>query len=408
MINATQEKSLKAYFLQSQFYLSTIIMGTAIVGIVIITTHIFRSYSQYNLQLLTHVLASEVQTAVMFNDQISLKQTLDNSIQKYPLTHIAIMDNEGNILSKVTSFKDFYDYYWLGSLQSWLIPSELGHAPIHYNGKKIAELQIDISMRPLINFFKLFALMVVCCGAISYLITQVSTRLIYRKINQSLQQLTSSTDAVIKHRNFQKTIPSGYILEFNKISNSFNVLLQEVHVWHTHLEQQNSHLEHRALHDTLTMLPNRAYFNQHLNFLFENNLTRDKFALLYIDNNDFKSVNDSYGHQVGDLVLREMAQRLKNHLRTNDFIARIGGDEFAVLLHNVTLIANAIIVAQNLIRASHQPIFISDTESINASFSIGIALSNSVDSIEQLIHQADLAMYKAKLDPYRHYAVYTK
>ena len=194
--------------------------------------------------------------------------------------------------------------------------------------------------------------------------------------------------------------------EFNAISNRFNFLLNEIQSWENDLQTTNSNLEHRILHDNLTLLPNRSYFQQQINQFFNDNAQRNQFALLFIDNDNFKAINDNYGHQVGDAVLIEMSSRLKKSLRSGDFIARLGGDEFAVLLPNTQKPEHAIAVANHLIHSAEQPMVLDDQTQVSFSFSIGIAMSNSATSAEQLIHSADLAMYQAKLNKHRKWAMF--
>jgi len=155
-------------------------------------------------------------------------------------------------------------------------------------------------------------------------------------------------------------------------------------------------LEHRASHDDLTGLHNRAAFYEHLPRALARARHRgSKVALLCIDLNDFKLVNDSFGHQEGDGVLREAAQRLKGCLRTSEMAARIGGDEFAAVLEDVADADAAVRMAERFHERLRAPFHTADRHRVYTSASIGIALG-ARERPRELVRAADLAAYEAK------------
>ncbi len=400
--------SLRSYLLKSQTYLSLLILAVCVVGMTSIAAHTFKRYSEYNLQLIAQSFSEQIQMAVLLEDKRTIDDTIKIFMQKYPLQSIQVINMTGEIIANSAEPLPIYrtDAALLESIQTWLISDHAGYTNVVHNAQILAQVKVTNSIFPLISFLKLFVLFfIISLGGVLFLIT-FSTNLIYRNIDHSLATLTLTTESIIAKRNFTQRVPHSHIAEFNTISESFNALLNEIQTWQAHLQQENSHLEYRALHDILTQLPNRAYFNQRLAQLFEHPNTRRHFALLYIDNNSFKEINDTYGHQAGDAVLQEMAIRLKRTLRSNDFIARIGGDEFAVLLLNISKPMQAMTAAKNLLRVGDTPLQFENT-SIQFGFSIGVALSVQADSIEQLIHQADQAMYQAKANTPQKLAIYT-
>ncbi|MDX1394457.1 MAG: EAL domain-containing protein [Gemmatimonadota bacterium] len=156
-------------------------------------------------------------------------------------------------------------------------------------------------------------------------------------------------------------------------------------------------LEDRALHDYLTGLPNRALFSDRLAHAL-NRRRRDgeSVALLYVDLDRFKPINDRAGHKVGDRLLCEVASRLKSLVRDADTVARIGGDEFAVLLETVEGERQALAAAERIVAIVRAPI-IAAGEEHQVGASVGIAVSTEeLEHPEELVHQADLAMYEAK------------
>jgi diguanylate cyclase (GGDEF)-like protein len=164
------------------------------------------------------------------------------------------------------------------------------------------------------------------------------------------------------------------------------------------LEETKEHFRHAAFHDSLTGLPNRAMFAQLLKAEIESGKRRRDhfFAVLFLDIDRFKNINDSLGHTHGDLLLVAFAERLERTLRPLDTLARFGGDEFAILLSGIVDITEAAKVAERIHEELLAP-FTLDKNVAFASASIGIALSSSgYDRPEDILRDADTAMYRAK------------
>lgn len=156
-------------------------------------------------------------------------------------------------------------------------------------------------------------------------------------------------------------------------------------------------LENLAHRDVLTDLHNRAYFERRLSEdMVRANQEKTSLALLYIDLDGFKPVNDQHGHETGDSVLREVAIRLRKGLRQNDIVCRIGGDEFAVILPGASSSDDAGAIAGQMIARLSQPYEImGGIQGLSAS--IGIAfLSKDVQQLQELVRKADSAMFRAK------------
>ncbi|HET9679118.1 MAG TPA: sensor domain-containing diguanylate cyclase, partial [Gammaproteobacteria bacterium] len=162
-------------------------------------------------------------------------------------------------------------------------------------------------------------------------------------------------------------------------------------------KQNETHLLHMAGHDPLTGLPNRALFRDRLDVALSR-ARRDKeyLALLYLDLNRFKEVNDTYGHDAGDRLLREVARRLSSCLRESDTVARMGGDEFTVLLTNING-ADSLPRVVSKVKAALALPFDLDEHSLAVSASIGAALyPTQGETFDQLLRRADTNMYADK------------
>ncbi len=157
------------------------------------------------------------------------------------------------------------------------------------------------------------------------------------------------------------------------------------------------HAHHLAHHDALTGLPNRILFRERLH-LAMTMAERDKYALalMFIDLDEFKPINDTHGHDIGDGVLIECAERIRLCLRKPDSVARLGGDEFVVLLHKITDEQAALQVGEKVLESLHKPMTFDDL-TVSAGASIGIALYPLHSTEEDgLLNCADFAMYEAK------------
>jgi diguanylate cyclase (GGDEF)-like protein len=174
------------------------------------------------------------------------------------------------------------------------------------------------------------------------------------------------------------------------------------------LKEKEAKIEYLAHHDTLTDTPNRLLFNATLTREIEQAKRYKRlFAVLYLDLDRFKNINDSLGHTAGDSLLQQVSQRFKSVMRGEDMLARLGGDEFAVLISNINKIEDAILCAQKLIDILKNS-FIVDGEKIHITSSIGIATyPASGETIEELMRNADIAMYQAKYDGKNIFKLYT-
>ncbi|MBW4500915.1 MAG: EAL domain-containing protein [Scytonema hyalinum WJT4-NPBG1] len=167
----------------------------------------------------------------------------------------------------------------------------------------------------------------------------------------------------------------------------------------TERKRAEEQLLHNAFYDALTGLPNRALFMNRLGLALEQKKRHKDylFAVLFLDLDRFKLINDSLGHLVGDQLLLEIAKRLESCLRSTDIAARFGGDEFTVLLEGIENVSNAIQVAERIQQELALPFRLNGQE-LSTTASIGIALSSAVDynQPEDLLRDADTAMYRAK------------
>ena len=186
----------------------------------------------------------------------------------------------------------------------------------------------------------------------------------------------------------------NYVIVFTDISNI------------KHSEERFRHLAH---HDALTGLPNRLFFNDRLNQAVSHaNRKKTWIAVMFIDLDHFKMINDTLGHAFGDRLLQSVATRLVSCVRESDSVVRLGGDEFAVILSDIGKKQDIDAIAQKLLDSIYEPVLLEDVE-ILLSASIGIAFHPESQGVAgNLLEQADMAMYHAKgmgRNAYRYYSV---
>lgn len=167
----------------------------------------------------------------------------------------------------------------------------------------------------------------------------------------------------------------------------------------TESKETQEMLQRHAFHDVLTQLPNRAYFTDHLRRASLRPKTEPnyRFAVLFIDLDGLKTVNDRFGHHAGDELLIQFARRLEGSIRPGDLASRLGGDEFAIFLDEVNEPAHALQVAGRVRDAILQPYIFKDGQNLSTTASIGIAVSSKeIADTDTLLRNADKAMYQVK------------
>jgi len=187
--------------------------------------------------------------------------------------------------------------------------------------------------------------------------------------------------------------------EIGQLYDSFNEMLQEIEERNLVLRQRQEHLQELAHFDTLTRLPNRVLFHDRLQQAMNLALRSNQLiAVIFIDLDRFKDINDTLGHRTGDLLLQQVADRMELVLRDCDTVARLGGDEFTIFVQDIRSQKNACKVAQKLLDLFEIP-YCLDGQQIFVTSSIGITIfPDDGETIDTLLMNADIAMYHAKAD----------
>lgn len=387
--------SLRSVFRKSQFFALLIMLTICLVTFFSISTFVMKTYVQQNINLLGSTLSERIQPALVFKDEVTLKQILNEYTQTHSIKVIYVFDNQNHLIESSAKSEAKFSFFE-NLLNEWFLnkPSNFNI----YHQEKIGSLQIygssETSLHVLLTIF--FAILI-CMGTM-LMTLWLSTKITYQFIMQSISPLTHIAQLVSDQKAYNLRFPNNKINEFQNLNNVFNELLSEIQSWHNQLQTENTQLSYQAKHDPLTSLANKSYFDQFLLSIFSNYNDKATAVLLFIDNNEFKLINDKYGHLAGDHVLYEMSMRFKSTLSKNCFIARIGGDEFAVVLTGIIDQQQLMLYIEKIL-SSHLVPVVFKGQVIHFSFSVGAAYFRHASSPEMLITQADQAMYKAKNAP---------
>ena len=223
--------------------------------------------------------------------------------------------------------------------------------------------------------------------------------LLARGIGRPLQLMVAATQEMLRGQ-YSRRVPPSRISELDDLGEAVNHLTEQV-------ETQLTELTRRAFHDSLTDLPNRALFLDRLEHaLARATRRRESVAVMFLDLDNFKVVNDSLGHETGDRLLLEVARRLRGDLRPEDTVARFGGDEFAVLLEGIGSAGVACEIAERIREKLAVP-FALGARHLTITASIGIVVArDGRGEPTALVRDADVAMYRAKMNGKARYEVF--
>ena len=213
---------------------------------------------------------------------------------------------------------------------------------------------------------------------------------------------SGAVDYIAKPINDQILISKVRVfLELYRSKQELQTALEQLYELNRQLKTSQEQIQHLAHHDTLTGLANRRRFTDELDTAIRRTLRNGRrFALLYVDIDGFKPVNDTHGHGIGDVLLQHIAKRLLEGVRVSDTVARLGGDEFAVLLEEVGTAQEGQQVGEQLCRRLSEPFELAAGDqplAVQVGASIGMALfPDHAQQLDQLLGAADAAMYLAK------------
>ena len=377
--------------------LALVAVTLASVSLTLLGVLALRVYADHNLHLIARSINYTVEAAVVFNDSAAATEALSLIASTEEVAQAEVFDANGKLLAQ-----------WVRPETGMLSQVELAlaHAlleqpisqPIVRQGQRVGSIHVVGHGGSLLRFLLSGLAGIVICTALSAWVALYLARRLLLGITKPLQSLAAVAHAARSERDFDRRVPPAQIAELDNLGSDFNALLGEMEAWQSHLQSENETLAHQASHDSLTGLPNRAFFEGRLiRALRGAAKINERVAVLFLDSDRFKDINDSFGHAAGDAVLVAVAERVRAQLREDDLVARLGGDEFAILLAPLHKVEDAQRIADKIIASMDVPIPLPGNTQVLTSLSIGIAVYPDHGATPgTLLNAADAAMYQAK------------
>ncbi|WP_432280401.1 diguanylate cyclase domain-containing protein [Pseudomonas kulmbachensis] len=354
-------------------------------------------YADHNLHLIARSINYTVEAAVVFDDRAAAAEALALIASTEAVAEARVYTADGELLAQWQRPETGLLSRVEMLLADGLLEQPLT-LPIVHQGQEVGLMTVRGHGANMLRFLLSGLFGVLVCTALSAWSAVYLSRRLLSGITGPLQQLAEVAHAARSERAFDRRVPPAHIAELDSLGNDFNALLDELESWQSHLQNENQTLAHQASHDSLTNLPNRAYFETRLTRTLRSlNKITEKAAVLFLDSDRFKDINDAYGHAAGDAVLVAVATRIRAQLREGDVVARLGGDEFAILLSPLHRVEDAQRIADKIIDSMLETIQLPGQISVVTSLSIGIAVYPEHGATPgSLLCAADSAMYQAK------------
>ncbi|MFP3555609.1 diguanylate cyclase [Paraburkholderia sp. SIMBA_049] len=389
--------TLQSVLRRAHLRLAFVAIAMAAVSLILVAVIALRAYAGNNLNLLVRSLGYTVEAALVFGDRVAAAEAIALIANKEDVAEVIVTDGKGlpfaawqlpagSAIARLE--RDVADIALPGPVTTLVL----------HDGIVVGQVEVRGQGHQFFGFLLGGIGGILACLAVSVLGAYVSSQRLLRNIVAPLRALARVAHAVRRERAFGQRVEPVAIAELNELGDDFNALLDEFEDWQNNLREANVALEHQANHDALTGLPNRVQFESRLaSALSAAAVTGQRVAVLYLDCDRFKEINDCLGHEAGDVVLVGIGARLRTQLREIDLVARLGGDEFAVMLAPMREAASAGRIAEGLLASMAPMIVLPDGRTVATMISIGVALypDHACDAVG-LLRAADAAMYRAK------------
>lgn len=338
----------------------------------------------------------EVQVAIMFGNN-------DKVLSRYIKKGTELRPNKiEELLKKVESISQDININTTGFVFNTKVDITQN---IHFENKRIGSIFIRADLSNLLDDIANYLIHTMTMGLIALVIATLLLIKLRKSITQPIQKLTRLMDTVTYNNDYSIRSDNNSSDEIGVLSQNFNKMLSHIQLNDEKLAHELSegsivqeHLDKLAYYDLTTDLPNRHFFQERLDKAVERAVTtQKKMVLLFLDLDNFKIVNDTLGHKTGDQLLKQASARLSNVLRRDDYICRVGGDEFAIIIEDIDEIDVTEIVIDKCLDAFSNPFVFDDKK-----FFIGVSIGASVcpddaTTANSLLVNSDIAMYEAKV-----------
>lgn len=347
-----------------------------------------------SLNSLSNMMSPNIATALIFEDLEAIQELIKPILTRTDVISAIVTNRTGDIVAKTNSH---------------MLSDNVEHAvevkkQLNIDGNNVGELVIYANNSYINNRIDFYVKFIISLTLLSFAVSLIISLLLRRRFLSPILYLAQTANDITKSNDYSLRAEQLSNDEVGELTVCFNDMLytieqrehaleNQVKTRTQELENANSELHRYAYQDGLTDLPNRRFFYEEIQTLISNDNT--SFALIFLDLDGFKDVNDSLGHDYGDLLLHHVANRLKTCIKDEDIIARLGGDEFTLILKNANQTI-AVKVADKIKQALLKPIQLKE-ETVCVTASIGITLYPEHGStVEKLVKRADQAMYLSK------------
>jgi diguanylate cyclase (GGDEF)-like protein len=358
-----------------------------------------RFYMLDNLQLSARTVAYTVEAAVVFGDAEAAAEDLRSIAANRSLAAAYVLDHADQVIAHWEAREE--GVWSMGErLLAGIFLDEPALAEIRHAGRRVGSVRLYGAGHDLLRFILVgIACGILALGASIWGASHLSRR-DSRQIVRPLRKLAEVTAQARREHRFDAQLEPARISELQRLGEDVAALFSELTVWQEKMRDHAAQLAHQASHDALTGLANRAHFEAQATEVVNLLAGREErvAALFFIDVDCFKTINDTRGHEVGDIVLQTIARRLRARVREDDLLARLGGDEFAALFYPLDDPAQAERIAQSMVDGMAQPIGLPEGATLQVSLSIGVAFlpASPHDTLAGWMKCADQAMYAAK------------
>lgn len=353
------------------------------------------AYASQNLHLIGRSAGYSAAPALVFDDAQAARQSITPLLES-GVAEIVLLRADGAPLAAVE--REGQDDSFARRVADRLFFAAPVEEPVTHLGQRIGTVRVRGEGSAVASYIRDGFLGTLICLIITGLAAYLLARRLRSDIVEPLNAIAEVAHSFRREEALDRRVPPASIREVEALRTDFNALIAELADWRQHMRRENETLSHRASHDALTGLPNRAFFERKVaEMIAEAHAGDASFVLLYADGDGFKQINDTHGHAVGDVVLVEVAARIRSCLRARDVAVRLGGDEFAILLAAPSGGDAAERVAAEIAARMAEPIALPSGETITMSLSLGVAIyPGDGRDLAALVDHADTAMYAAK------------
>ena len=400
---ATRVSSIvrRAQWRVAAFALACVTLLLAITGVVAL-----REYELRTMQLAARSLALAGEPAMRFNDRAAMRELIEQLADQAQLAEAVVLDARHQPWLRFERHDpDDAAQRWAQRVERWVVGTPAS-AVIGTEAKPLGRIALRSDGSTLMRYALWAALSLALCVAASAIVVAWQSRRLADAIVAPISALAGLTHQVRESRSFERRATHTAVAEVDALADDFNAMLSELQAQqaliderHADLQRVNESLWTLSHHDALTQLPNRTYLRRRLADVIENARERQtRVGLVFIDCDHFKATNDRHGHAAGDVLLVELAARLRDAVRDSDFVARLGGDEFVVVLTPMRGAVDVTSLIERIRERMARPVTLTaDARLAAISVSMGVAaFPDHADSIDALIRAADAAMYRAK------------